>query len=95
MKILGIALLTVIVVSTAHGDAEGQLFSRVDLGGKAGLNIASEVDPDADGIVIKNVNRPAFSVGGDRLLLLTQNPGGAGGAAVFDKGNEVRFQRHV
>jgi hypothetical protein len=64
MKILGIALLAVIVVSTAHGDAEGQLFNRVDLGGKAGLNVASIVGPDADGVVVKNANKLAFSVGG-------------------------------
>jgi hypothetical protein len=64
MKFINIIILSTIMISTVYDDAEGQLFSRIDLGGKAGLNIASEVGPDADGVVIKNANKVAFSVGG-------------------------------
>jgi hypothetical protein len=64
MKLINIILLAVIVIVTAHDDAEGQLFGKIDLGGKAGLAIATEVGPDADGIVRKSANKLAFSVGG-------------------------------
>jgi hypothetical protein len=64
MKTVSVAVLSLIIIVTAYNDADGQRFDRIDIGGKAGLNIASEVGPDADGIVIKNVNKLAFSVGG-------------------------------
>jgi hypothetical protein len=64
MKLVYMILLAAIVIVAAHEIAEGQSLREFDLGGKAGLNVATHVGPDAEGLVVKSANKLAFSIGG-------------------------------
>jgi opacity protein-like surface antigen len=64
MKLISAVLLAAIVIMTGQHEAQGQLFGAIDVGGKTGLNVATHVGPDADGVVVKSTNKLAFSIGG-------------------------------
>jgi hypothetical protein len=62
-RVSGILLATIVIIM-AHDDAEGQLFSRIDLGGKVGLAVATEVEPGTEEFVVKSASKTGVSVGG-------------------------------